>query len=256
MTVVNHLPQLLELRELAGPPEWVRGEARVADGWVELTTRENYAPCAPHVGDELLFALPLAGTARGAATFARRFGLLRAGPDAACHREPLRDWKLAAGSLGRALALYARMVAAADGDDTALGPLRELLGEYRLGLDADWRAFLDRYRPVDQAAILLAELVSAGLREAPQRLLASPLIENTSGDRLDELDGPPRFVFGPDVRSLVGLAWHMLGLHVAHQVPVRVCAGCSAVFAPSRGDQRYHEPACGARQRQRRARRA
>lgn len=255
MTESIEIPTYAALNALTGLERWTRGTARILEGSIRLETSETYDPCAPHVGESLLFGLAAVRTKGDAIAFARSYGLLFTRSPKPGDQESLSDWLLQARELQRALTMHAQAQAFSDApDDQKEGvaqALRKSIAPYRSRLDLQAQTFLDLRTIDQQASILIAEIVTAHL--PPQRLLASASLEQDSehGVVLAASGAKPAYFWSPRIGTLVQFAYHMLALALQSGLPVRVCPGCNRVFVPDPADKHYHSKECGAAARQR-----
>jgi hypothetical protein len=112
---------------------------------------------------------------------------------------------------------------------------------------------LDAWSVEEQADVIVAEIVSAGLPRP--RLVAGTTVEQDDGEHTIRVAaGRPVFLLGLAFENLVTLAHLWLALLLTQQVEVRQCEGCARVFVPERPNQRHHDKQCADRARTRRHR--
>lgn len=227
-------------------PEWLRGPARLDDGFVVLDI-ERATPYQPQAEPDLLFALAGIRRPTDALPFVKDYGLLRHGPDADSYREPFSDWERIALELSGYMSAYDDIRRAALGDAEALERLRILVED-----------------GVSDALAELLESMEGGT--ADERLIETVnlfvAVGITNGLRGVEVGLTPAtawgagpvgsLVFSPQPPDLVGLAYHQLALLTVSQAPMSRCPECGRIFAPRGKKQRFCSPLCSGRSRQRR----
>lgn len=259
MTEPNDVPTYGAFDILIGPETWGRGQARIEDNSIELTSQETYDPRAPHIGEEMLFDLANLRTKRDGLLFASRYGLLFAPHPKPGYKESFGQWLDHARDLRGALTLYSLSNQAvsnkAKDKDAVLQTLKESLRPFRARLGPDGHEFLDRYSVKEQANIVIGEVVNAHLPQS--RVAATALLyqEDEHGQWSVGTGAPPSFLWHPRFGSLLELAHFMLAAALMGRLEVRACKGCRRVFVPDPSDRLYHSSRCAnaARQRNRRA---
>ena len=233
-------------RQSAAGMTWCRGRARFEDGAIALdpATVTEYQPLA---NSETHFPYELAAIKEpaDAVEFARRYGLLRAGPGSDQLTEPWSEWEASATKVRAVLRKGVDLGNALRGDARAMASVRSLANELAPAFQApasnDDEATL-------QVSVYLAQLVNAGLDDVGFGVQAEAGLRMPDGT--DGLAG--RFAFSPRSPHLVGLIYYALGLALVNKVPGRECEGCGRIFPVRDPRQRYHDKQCAQRTRQRR----
>lgn len=222
------------------PAAWLRGPARLEDGFVVLDSdrAEEYVPWEEE--GLLLYDLAAIRRPHDALGFARRWGLLHHGPGADEYREPFRDWENEALVLTGALAIYRALRLATGGDPDGFAELR--------GRWADALVPESGKRPVSDedylanASSATAALVSEKLEGVEQRITAEA---DYGGD-------PGVFAYFVNTPDLVAHAWFELSSEIVQRVPLSTCPECGRIFPVKHGRQRFCDERCAARARYRR----
>ena len=260
MTEPIEVPTYAALGELIGPASWTRGQARINDISIELTTHESYDPRAPQIGAALLFDLANMRTKKDGLAFAHVYGLLFESKPRPGYNEPFSRWLGYARELRGALTMHAHAYALprcdAEHKDGISQKLKASITPFRARLGSDGHGFLDQYTLEEQANILVAEVINAHLPQS--RVAATALLEQEDehGHWSIGKGAPPSFLWYPQFDNLVEFAHFMLALSAMSRLPVRACQGCTRVFVPDPPDKLYHSERCAdaARQRLRRTR--
>ena len=236
-----------------GPPEWLRGPARLEGEHIVLDTRraERYPPMAT---TDLAFDLAAIRRPSDSLEFCRRYGLLWHGPDSEDYREEVSRWQDEALELTGVLQLNSAVRRAVAGDQAAVTEMRE-----------SWDPIL--------ASILDAPGVSehlGGTRDDQLLIVASSFVATTVSEKLagveegigaavDFIDpsgtvlGPPgAYIFTPHPQNLLGYAYHHVALLLVGREPTDVCLECGRFFLIADRRQQFCSKSCAGRARQRR----
>jgi hypothetical protein len=238
---------------LAPPSDliWVRGKATLDRGNIVLEGKaaEAFVLRSPSLPDELA-TIHRPGAAL---EFVRQHGLLyEAGeiqwrdPDekiarrrlaASTFREPFERWIRTTAAIRTTLLYGGQLLAARDGDQQATQWLKE-------NLPTEFASAWGEDEPP-------RDIVLRDTSEIVARLLRSN-IEKTRGywalaPRADHGVG-----LAPVGTTLEGHAWLQLAWDFVTERTLIVCDGCSRVFTPTHGAQRYCSPKCSGRVRARR----
>ena len=232
---------------IEGGPLWVCGRPQLEDNHIsieehsletyDLYERDARARAAGH--QELVFALAGVETAHDACRVARRYGLLRSGPEAATFREPFALWETVAGQIR----LVLNLVLALRDDD--VDEVARLIEGHRTRLGdneaADARAL---------GSILVEGLVNEGLRRTREGVLSSVRITQ------DGLRGPTgQWHFAPQFDDLIGYSFHRLAQTINYRAPDLLrCGHCGRIIGREHPNQRYCPQRCAAAAKKRRHR--
>jgi len=165
-----------------------------------------------------------------AVAFVRRFGLLWHGPDklgSGCSRESLDDWWHEAEKLSSLLLISVRLGEALREGSAA--PVRRYFEALGIHFETD-----EAYLMASTTAA--ARLINQGMRETRWGM---SVIE----------PGELRLTHYPP--NLVSAAYANLGALISKKVEFKECPGCGRVFPPVSGKQKYHDPQCATKARQR-----
>ena len=219
-------------------PEWVKGPAIVEGNEVVLDERraERYLLHEREQVEHMAFDLAAMAFHRSgrdpqqAVAFVRRYGLLWHGPDqlgsGGC-RESLEDWWHEAEKLSSLLLTSVRIGEAMREGSAA--PVRKHLETLGIGFDTDETYLM-------AATTAVARLLNQGMHDTKWGM---SVIE----------PGELRLTHYPP--NLVSDAYANLGTLISKRVEFRECPGCGRVFPPISGRQKYHDPQCATRTRQR-----
>jgi hypothetical protein len=221
-------------------PKWVRGPARVEDGYVvaDITRTEEYVIYRPKdLPFDLASLAPISGNfdARKVPSFVRRYGLLWHGPaqiEDGVASESLSDWQEAAEEASFIIEHYRVLRRAIE--TNSLAPVEHLVEAYSTSVNL---SATNTEECLGQLSIVLADLVTERLGRCTLGLVAA------AGLRIAD-DAPGRFMIAHHPRDLVSAAYAQLAVYVASQAEVRECPGCGIIFVPESGKQKYHSPSC------------
>jgi hypothetical protein len=243
------------MTESIGPrpwPKWVSGPARIDGDEIVLEPNKArlYSAFEPEHLPELLTDLAALRDFKlqDPVDFARRHGLLWHGPDQVhkgeC-RESLRWWRAVGTYL--TMTIHLSMALKQGLDEKSAGPVRAFLWAYR-----DARLFKDKIPDdtdelLEYASIQLAEMITRGLADCKETLVAACSLLRDGKKR-----GPAgdfRRVIEPS--DLVGAAYKHLATVIVRKEEFRECKGCGRWFQPDHGRQWHHTKECGRNKRQR-----
>jgi hypothetical protein len=219
-------------------PEWARGPAFVEGNEVVLdeSRAESYWLHEPEQVEKMAFDLAAMAFHRSgrdpqqAVAFVRRYGLLWHGLDEVgsgrC-RESLDDWWHEAEKLSSLLLTSVKLGEAMR--ESSAAPVREYFEVLGIGFETD-EAYLMA------ATIAAARSINRGLEDTKWGM---EVIE----------PGELRLTHYPP--NLVSAAYANLGALISKKVEFKECPGCGRVFPPGSGKQKYHDPQCAVRTRQR-----
>lgn len=242
------IPTRTGVLQLPNPRPWLRGPAKITDGWIELDA-ERSREYQPMEERDLLWDLAAAGESLEPVIFVARHGLLRHGPDADEHRERLEDFENSAWTIRYSLRLYLELRRALGNERREEGR-KALRGELRPVLD---HLFAQRANGDDeliaQAGGALARIASDGLAGTETGVDTAYQWLTDSGD-----PGPADlFMYSPRPPDLLGYAYYQLARDVlVNRAPVRTCEDCGRFFTFADPRQRFCTPTCASRVRQRR----
>jgi hypothetical protein len=235
--VVSATADALPLRVVRGSPgrrpTWIRGEARVARGWV-IIDEATAAEYVPAYDPERLGEFVVIDSPRDAARFAKRFGLLREGPRSEL-REPLSLWMDEVALARGALQVQIDLMAARQGTAGDAERFRER-----------WRALLpDPASSVDDAD-LIAD-AKATVMAAVNRGLAGAALEISADSE------PSRgYSVTPQFPDLLAWIYSDLALVLVEELPLARCLECGGPFVVHDGRQKYCSERHAGRARHRR----
>src|SRR5262245_20336323 len=230
-----------------GGTPWLRGPARIEGEWVVLD-RERAEEYEPDDADDALTDLGAIDRPDQVIAFVRKHGLLKQGPDAADHREPLSDWWASANQVFNTLQLAARLRKAIAGDRDALEYLETTWHPLYYG--EDWPAGYDRREILlARMGYAVAQRVSAGLAGVEEQIAAGvQFVSAETGER----GSAGTFYFRPRAPHLLALVYHRLARLLVERTPIEPCEECGRIFVVTDRRQRYCSPQCGNRVRFRR----
>ena len=224
-------------------PEWVRGPARVEGQEIVLDERraERYWLYESEQAEQMAFDLAAMAWHRSGRdpdqvrAFVRRYGLLWHGPDKVgsgeC-RESLEDWWSAAEGLSAVLAMSAALgEAMREGSGE---PIRRFFLE-SAGLRVSFGVSSDEAH-IRAATTIAAKLLNDGQRDGHWGLVTA---------------GPGEVQLAYYPTNLVAASYANIGALVATKAEFRECPGCGRIFQPKSGKQKYHDPQCATKARQR-----
>jgi hypothetical protein len=238
-------------------PEWPRGPAFVEGNEVVLdeSRAERYWLHEPAQAGQMAFDLAaMALDDRSgrrdtghAMAFVQRYGLLWHGVEAlgsgGC-RESLDDWRHEAQKLYSLLLTSVRLgEAIREGSAT---PVRRHFERYFLNhfvMDgADYSVLDERlHSELNEAYLMTATKFAA--------LSINQGMQDTKWGMSVSEPGELRLTSYPS--DLVSAAYANLGVLTSKRVEFKECPGCGRVFLPASGKQKYHDPQCATRTRQR-----
>lgn len=222
-------------------PEWVKGPARIEGKEIVLdeSRAEKYWFYESAQVDQIAFDLAAMALHRSgrdpqqAVAFVRRYGLLWHGADqlgSGNCRESLDSWWLEGEKLFTVLHTATKLGEALREGSAA--PIKE----HFEGLGLSFGASADETY-LSAATMTVTRLINNGLQ----------------GSRWGMVSGEPgemKLAHYPP--NLVAAAYASLASRIALKEEFRVCPGCGRIFAPESGKQKYHDPQCATRARQRR----
>jgi len=220
-------------------PEWVRGHAYVEGNEVVLdeSRAQRYWLHEPEQVEEMAFDLAAMAFHRSgrdpqqAVAFVRRYGLLWHGADKlgsnSC-RESLDDWWLAAEKLS-SLLLTSVCLGEAMREGSA-APVRRYFEGLGISFETNETYLM-------AATTIAARLINEGMQDTKWGM---EVIE----------PGELRLTHYPP--NLVSAAYANLGALISKKAEFKECPGCGRVFLPASGKQKYHDPQCATKDRQRR----
>lgn len=176
-----------------------------------------------------MFALAEVETAQDACRVARRYGLLRSGPEAATFREPFALWETVAGQIR----LVLNLVLALRDDD--VGEIGRLIEGHRTQLrdceHTDTRAL---------GSILVEGLVKDGLQRTRESIVSAVRMTQ------DGFRGPTgQWHFAPQFDNLIGYSFHRLAQTISYRSPDLLrCANCGRIVGREHPNQRYCPQRC------------
>lgn len=232
------------LRLRFAPFEWVRGPARYDRERDEIViTRSRTEQYIPAEEPSLLFDLADVSSPDDAVVFAQRFGLFTKGPDDKELRERFRDMREEAEMLWLYLRLYEVIRRALRGVADAR---RELASIWYQRLEESARAlegFGVTTRPPDDDDELVEWCIAFLAWMTNEGMRGCELVVFGESDGWSVAGWP---------NSLLGHAYQELAFLIGERRPVLVCEECGRVFPVSHGRQRFCDPACSNRSRNRR----
>lgn len=226
--------------------QWVRGRARHEGGAIVLDpiSLTSYKPFADDVTD-YPYELAAINEPQDAVDFARRYGLLRHGPDADEYREPWPEWEEAALRVRGIGRLGVDLGQALKGDGDAKESIRA--HAKRWGDQFEAPAASDE-EALAQASLVVASMVDDGLQDVGFGIQAEVGLRLPDGSE----GRSGGFAFSPRAPDLLSLIYYALSLALVERVPGRTCDGCGRVFLVRDPRQRYHDTRCAQRTRYRR----
>ena len=242
----------LDFREVAraakmrhSPFEWLRGPASYNSASDEVSLAsdksERYFPSDE---DAILPDLAAISAPADAVAFVQRYGLLTKGPDDEDVHEPFSEIRDEAEMLWLYLRLYEVICRADRGDDNAVRELRQLwyrrLDEAAQRLKATSRPPEDDEELVGWCRDFLGWMTNEGMRGTEWVVVSEAAGWSLSG--------------WPD--DLLSHAYQQLAFLMVKKRPVRVCEECGLIFVVEHGRQRFCNPVCSGRARNRRWREA
>jgi hypothetical protein len=224
-------------------PAWLKGPANVKGKEIVLdeSRAEKYWLYESKQAEQMAFdlaAMAWHGSGRDpdqARAFVRRYGLLWHGPDmlgsSEC-RESLDDWWSAAEGLSAMLAMATALgEAVREGSAT---PIRRFFLE-KAGLQVDFGVPTDESY-IRAATTIVARLLNDGQRDGHWGLVTA---------------GPGEVQLAYYPTNLVAAAYANIAALVATKAEFKQCPGCGRIFQPESGKQKYHDPQCATKARQR-----
>ena len=222
-------------------PEWARGPTRIEGNAVILdeSRAERYWFYETEEVDTIAFDLAAMALHRSGRNpeqvraFARRYGLLWHGADklgSGDCRESLDSWWDEAQRLSSVLFISIRLGQAMREGTAA--PIRKYLDSLGITFDP----------PTDETYLMAATTMIA-------RLLNQGLQDSKWGMTVSK-PGDMRLAHYPP--NLVSAAHANLAMLTATKTEFKECPGCGRAFLPDSGKQKYHDPLCATKSRQRR----
>jgi hypothetical protein len=228
-----------ELR--VAPMEWLRGPAKLDDGWIELD-RERARRYTPFAEAGLMYDLAAIRRPPDALAFVQRYGLLHHGPDAQDSRERFADFESAALELSNTIGIYNLIRRAVRGEQDsgdAMSQLWDLAPQLAEGFDGEAKSADEL---VDQATQLVTYWTNQGLRGVDFKVVPSAHWGGQVGD----------FSLSAHTPTLLGSAYQQLAQAIVGRMPMRSCPECGRYFVFKDKRQRFCSATCGSRARQRR----
>jgi hypothetical protein len=226
---------------------WLRGRARHDRGYIRLDREATEEYALYTATDLLLERLTNVHRPGDALRFARNYGLLFTPPNAEELAEPFDAWE-ACGLMLRAVIQLHIAACPAVLDRHGVRELRDRIGLVESYLTDTPRRDLEtktREELREIAFELVARLINGHLENVRLRV--------TSATSWTPPLGPPgAFLYAPIVSNPVEAAYYQLTRHLTARRELRACEECGALFPVRDRRQRFHEPRCATRARQRR----
>lgn len=227
-------------------PSWVRGPARVEEGYVILDEgrAEPYFLFEP---TDLVFDLlevydPDSLDPKTVTRFARRYGLLYHGAadlgSGHC-RESLDGWHEDLATLNLVARMYMGLI-----ESVKNGLTEEMRQTFKFMNVPKGHEPTDKER-LEAVSVALAEWITEGMEGTRAGLASTCSLDVEPRD-------PTTFLLLQRPTNLLTAAYSQFAFFIAHKAPILACPGCGRLFVPKSGKQKYCMPSCASTSRWRR----
>jgi hypothetical protein len=242
---VESKPAYVQLFEMSAP-YWVSGTPRIdGDDVVLIPKGDSFYISQREMerGRSLFEEIIAVDDVYDVLRFARTWGLLWHGPDAAEHHEPVAEWFRVVRELRAVLEIiHAQRESIASRDPTATDRLRAVLARH-VRIDREiWPEGL----PADaerEADFVVVTLLNRGLESTRPGITSAAWIgypmETGSGDTVAAWGQPGHFYNWTRFDSLSGYAYDTLLRHIVQRVELYACAHCGRINPRTHGNQVY-----------------